>query len=307
MPELRIRRLAADDEAALGALIARAAAAGELLGSSDPHAEWITRYALSEPRHVGVAEIDGGLVGAVLPEIKTIVVDPGHRRRGVGRALVDEGIAIERERERPNLLAGVLPDDAAARAFLEATGFTFHSTLWDLDLEPGVAVAAPAWPDDVRTRPIDRGRDLRAFVALFNAAFADHATPLQLDADRMQASQDEAPFRDEDLLLLEGPSGDLEGFCATEPRRLPDGGVEARGEIWTVGVLPGRQGHGYGRQLLRWGVAHLREVGVETVTLSVNGRNPRALGLYESEGFRRTTTRDRWAKPVLAGSAKGTP
>ena len=68
MPELRIRRLAADDEAGLGALIARAAAAGELLGSSDPHAEWITRYALSEPRHVGVAEIDGGLVGGAPAE-----------------------------------------------------------------------------------------------------------------------------------------------------------------------------------------------------------------------------------------------
>jgi mycothiol synthase len=307
VPELRIRRLAADDEVALDALIARAAAAGELLGSSDPHAEWITRYAVSEPRHVGAAEIDGGLVGAVLPEIKTIVVDPGHRRRGIGRALVEEGIAIERERERPNLLVGVLPEDAAGRAFLEATEFAFHSTLWDLDLASGVAVAAPSWPDDVRTRPIDRGRDLRAFVALFNAAFADHATPLQLDADRMAANQDVAPFRDEDLLLLERPSGELVGFCATEPKRRQDGGVEARGEIWTVGVRPDHQGHGYGRQLLRWGVGHLREVGVETVTLSVNGRNPRALGLYESEGFRRTTTRDRWAKPVFATSAKGTP
>ena len=307
MSERVIRRFAAGDEAALGALIASAAAAGELLGSSDPHAEWITRYALSDPRSVGVAEVDDVLVGSVLPEIKTIVVDPGHRRRGVGRALVEEGIEIERERERPNLLAGVLPEDAASRAFLEATGFTFHSTLWDLDLEQGVTVVPVAWPDDVRTRPINRERDLRAFVALFNAAFADHATPLQLDADRMAANQAEAPFRDEDLLLLEGPSGELAGFCATEPRRLPDGGVEPRGEIWTVGVRPASQGHGYGRQLLRWGIAHLREVGVETVTLSVNGRNPRALGLYESEGFRRTATRDRWAKPVLATTAKGTP
>jgi mycothiol synthase len=201
----------------------------------------------------------------------------------------------------------VLPEDAAARAFLEATGFNFHSTLWDLDLEPDVEAAAPDWPAGMRPRPIDRERDLRAWVDLFNAAFADHATPLQLDADQMEANRADAPFRDEDLLLLESPQGELVGFCTTEPKRRPGGGVEARGEIWTVGVRPDHQGRGYGRQLLRWGVRHLREVGVETVTLSANGRNPTALGLYESEGFRRTTTRDRWAKPVLVASTKGTP
>ena len=92
--------------------------------------------------------------------------------------------------------------------------------------------------------------------------------------------------------------GELIGFSATEPKRREDGGVEPRAEIWTIGVRPDRQGAGLGRQLLRWGVAHLRELGVETVTLSVNGRNPRALGLYESEGFVRTSTRERWARPV---------
>jgi len=301
------RRLAATDESAFASLIARAAAAGELLGSSDPHAEWVTRYAASALGHVGVAEVDGALAGVVLPEIKAILVEPGRRRQGIGRALVEEGLAIERERDRPNLLVGVLPDDEAGRAFLEATGFAFHSTLWDLDLEPGVEVSAPEWPAGTQARPIDRERDLRPWVELFNAAFADHATPLQLDADVMEAHRAEAPFRDEDLVLLEEASGELVGFCATEPRRRPDGSVEARGEIWTVGVRPEHQGHGYGRQLLRWGVAHLRETGVETVTLSVNGRNPRALGLYESEGFRRTSTRDRWAKPVPAAAAKGTP
>ena len=61
------------------------------------------------------------------------------------------------------------------------------------------------------------------------------------------------------------------------------------------------------RQLLRWGVHHLRDVGAETVTLSVNGRNPRALGLYEAEGFHRTSTRERWAKPAVAGASEGTP
>ena len=36
------------------------------------------------------------------------------------------------------------------------------------------------------------------------------------------------------------------------------------------------------------------------MTLSVNGRNAGALGLYESEGFHRTSTRERWARPVAS-------
>ncbi len=93
-------------------------------------------------------------------------------------------------------------------------------------------------------------------------------------------------------------TGRLVGFCASEPRRLADGGVEPRAEIWTVGVHPDLQGRGLGRALLRWGIHHLRGLGVQVVNLSVNGRNPRALGLYEAEGFHRTATRERWARPV---------
>ena len=298
MAEATIRRLTADDAAALTAIVDRARDARELAGSSAPHGDWIVRYAVSQAEQVAVADADGVLAGVVLPEVKVLVVEPAYRRRGIGRALVDAGVEIERERGRPNLLLGLVPEDAAGHAFVEATGFAFHSTLWDLDLDPDVAVAAPVWPEGTRPRQIDRDRDIRAWVELFNAAFADHATPLQLDADRIEADRGQAPFGDEDLLLLASDSGELLGFCATEPKRLPDGAVEPRAEIWTVGVRPELQGRGYGRQLLRWGIGHLREVGAETVTLSVNGRNPRALGLYESEGFHRTATRERWARPA---------
>jgi mycothiol synthase len=244
-----------------------------------------------------VAEVDGALAGWVHPEAKALVVEPAHRRRGIGRALVDEGLRIERERGRPELLLGLLPEEPVGHAFVGAAGFAFHSTLWDLDLARDVAVEAPAWPDGVRRRTIDATRDLGPWVDLFNAAFADHPTPLQLDAARIAETWDQFPSRDEDLLLAEDDAGPV-GFCSTEPLRRADGGVEPRGEIWTVGVRPDAQGRGLGRALLRWGVHHLRETGVETVTLSVNGRNPRALGLYESEGFRRTATRERWARPV---------
>jgi mycothiol synthase len=296
-----VRRLGPHDVDAYGALVARATDAGELLGSSAPHGEWLDRFPHAEPSEVAVAAADGRLVGLVLPEVKALVVEPAYRRRGIGRALVDAGLEIERERGRPNLLVGALPGDDAARSFLRATGFELHSTLWDLDLPAGTEVQPPRWPEHVSVRAFDPARDVGPWVDLFNAAFADHATPLQLDREREAEEWASASERAADLLVVVGEGGTLVGFCSTDPRTAPDGRLEPRGEIWTIGVDPRWQGQGLGRQLLRWGVHHLRGLGVTTVTLGVNGRNPRALGLYEAEGFVRTATRERWARPVEPG------
>ena len=307
MPELAIRRLAAGDEAALGALIARApppassSARRTRTPSGSPGTPSRIRAASGSPRataHRGRgAAGDQDARGGPGPS-------PAGRRPGAGR----EGIEIERERGAAEPAAGVLPEDAAAHAFLEATGFTFHSTLWDLDLDRRrVAWPRPPGRTTTRTRPIDRGATSGRSWRCSTPRSPTTRRRCSWTRSGWHANQDEAPFRDEDLLLLEGPSGELDRLLRDRAQRGPDGGVEPRGEIWTVGVRPERQGRGYGRQLLRWGVEHLRAVGVETVTLSVNGRNPRALGLYEAEGFHRTSPanggRDRYSPAI----PKGTP
>lgn len=298
-----IRRLAPGDLDDLAALVRSARERGDLTGCSDPEGEFFLRFAAVEPATIAVVVIDDRPVGWVSPELKVLVVEPAVRRSGIGRALVEAGLAIEVERGRPNLLLGPPPGDEGAIAFLTATGFSPHSTLWDLELTPDRAVPPAVWPADAAVRAYDRDDDLDAWVRLFNAAFADHATPLQLDASTMREIDDEPDRRDDDLLLVteaDDPDAPI-AFCATEPRRI-DGVVQPTAEVWTIGVHPDRQGLGLGRQLLRWGVTHLRAMGVQTVTLSVNGRNERALTLYESEGFVRTRTRDRWARPAMPPS-----
>jgi mycothiol synthase len=234
------------------------------------------------------------------------VVEPAWRRRGIGRALVEAAEAIERRLGNDAVIMGVLPDDVAGRAFLEATGFAYHSTVWDLDLAPDVDVAPPAWPDGMGARPIDGRRDIPAWVELFNDAFATHPTPIRMRLESTLADWGKPfPARDEDVVVVEAADGTLLGFCTTDPVWTPEGGVAPRAEIWTIGVRSGEQGRGLGRQLLRWGVGSLRGLGVQTVTLAVNATNARALGLYESEGFIRTTTRDRWARPIVGGGAAG--
>jgi mycothiol synthase len=303
-----VRRLTAADRPALGREVERARGAGEFRASSDADAEYFLKSFELDPG-IAAGAFDGAeLVGFASAEYKVVSVRPDRRRQGIGRALVAAEIDGERGRGRHELLLGALPDDDAAKAFLAATGFAFHSTLWELHLPRDTAAAEPVWPAGHALRPLDRMRDLEPWIALFNAAFADHATPLQLDATSITAGFDDPAFDDADTgLVEETATGELVGFCATAPIRR-DGVVVEPGEIWTIGVRPDRQGSGLGRQLLRWGVRRLREIGVADVSLAVNGRNERALGLYESEGFVRSRTRERWSRPVRTpGRAEGTP
>jgi mycothiol synthase len=300
MPAVELRPLTAADRAALAVEYERARVAGELRASSDADGSFGMRVFDLDPSIVGGAWLDDALVGFISSEFKVVSVRPEVRRRGIGRGLVDLVEGMERTRGRPDVILGRLPDGEAALGFLRATGFSFHSILWDLALPPDAVMAGPEWPAGRTARPFDRTRDVASWVALFNAAFADHATPLQLDPTAITAQLEAPDFVDEDTLLVEDDAtGELVGFCALTPERR-EGKVGPRAEIWTIGVLPSEQGRGLGRQLLRWGVTRLREIGAMDIELSVNGRNERALGLYEREGFERRRTRERWARPVAA-------
>ena len=299
MAPIAARRLSTADLSTLAAEVDRARAAGEFRASGDPDAHFFLKAIELDPTLAGGAFDGDELVGFTSPEFKVVVVRPERRRQGIGRSLIELAIEMERDRGRPEVILGRLPHDEDERAFLEATGFALHSVLWDLELPGPAEVPEPVWPIGHRARTFESPGDTGPWVALFNAAFADHATPLQLDESFIAAGLDDPAIDDADTLLIEDTGGELVGFCATAPERH-DGVVGTRGEIWTVGVRPDRQGHGLGRQLLRWGVHRLRSLDIGQIHLSVNGRNEGALHLYESEGFVRIRTRERWARPVGA-------
>jgi mycothiol synthase len=286
--------------------MARAIEAGDMLASSDPHGLFILKVFAADPGQFAGAFDDERLVGFIAPEFKIAVVSPERRREGIGRALVDRGIRMERDRGRRELILGVLPAEPVGTAFLGAVGMTYHSTVWDLDLPPGADVPRPAWPEGYRGRLFDRTRDLDDWVRVFNAAFADHPTPLQLNAKLIGPTLEDPDTDDGDIVLVEETAtGELVGFCNIDAARR-EGTVAQTAELWGIGVRPDRQGRGLGRQLVRAGVERVHAMGIANVSLSVNARNESALGLYESEGFVRTRTRDRWSRPVAATDARET-
>ena len=154
------------------------------------------------------------------------LVHPGGRRRwsssrrtggrGSGGRWSRQGSRSNVGAGGPNLLLGARPARTPAAApSSTATGFAFHSTLWDLDLDPGVAVAAPGWPDGTR-------------------AAADRPRPAT------SAGVGRAVQRG-----LRGPRD------AAPARRGPDGGRQGRVPFADEDLAPARVGVGRARRVLR--------------------------------------------------------
>jgi mycothiol synthase len=296
---VELRVLGPGDRAAFLGELDRARAAGDLRPSSDPELTFTRQIFDVQPAGFAAAFEDAAIVGFVAPELKIAVVRPDWRRQGIGRQLIDLAMRMEAERGRSEAFMGSIPEDPAGAAFLAATGFAFHSTVWDLDLDPDRIVPEPAWPDGVAARAFDRNRDVEALPPVVNAAFADHPTPIRIEEEMFRASLDDPNILDEDAIVVEDrATGEIVGFCLTDVRRADGVITSSHGEIGMLGIHPDRQGRGLGRQLLRAGASYLRGAGVPVVGLAVTGRNEGALGLYESEGFERVRTRDRWVRAV---------
>jgi mycothiol synthase len=285
-----------DDEAALNEIVMGSFERGDLRDWARLDAQHLAGAA-SRNRHgvvVGVAM--GEVVGFVWPQNEQLFIHPERRRRGYGTRLVAAGLEWVRTHGEAHLALAV-PDGAASRPFLTALGFVPHSSLWLLRLPPEAAVPPPSFPPEFVAAVYSRDVDPARYVELINAAFADHPSPLTLSVDYVEQIHGRPDFDPAGILLLaatDAPERPI-GFCRTlvtddESRRI--------GEIALVGVRPEWRGRGLGRELLRWGVGHLRENGIEDLTLAVEARNERALALYERTGFVRVKEWPRWAKPV---------
>jgi mycothiol synthase len=245
-------------------------------------------------RHAG----DGELVGyAQVAEVGTpdavaeIVVDPRHRRRGHGRALLD---AVLAEGARSVWAHGMLP---GAEALARTAGLTATRSLYRMSRPLTQADANdPVLPEGFSVRTFVPGQDDQTWVRLNAAAFASHAEQGRLTVadlrERMaQPWFDPAGF----LLVVDDASGEVVAFHWTkvepgsETGRAhdpgPDGVRHGTGEVYVVGVDPAHQGRGLGGPLTALGLAHLARQGLAEVQLYVDGDNTAARRTYQRLGF----------------------
>jgi len=231
------------------------------------------------------AGASGESPGAVLSG--ELVIHPGHRNRGLGTALAATLTGGDDGRDVRIWAHGDLP---AAAALAKSSGFARVRSLWQMRLSlADAAIPAPAFPAGVTVRTFRPGRDEEAWLEVNRRAFAHH--PEQGSWTRQDIALREAePWFDPDGFFLAERDGELAGFHWTKVHA--DGGESGTpiGEVYVVGVDPGRQGGGLGKALTLAGLAHLSGLGVAAVLLYVDESNTAAVRMYAGLGFTRWST-----------------
>ena len=294
-----VRPFVADDSAAVLELESASFDLDPPPGMSRAEIAWIVERMALIPDNTLVAVEDGRVVGQCTPRNDGLTVHPAFRRRGHGRRLVQaaremvgrEGLtelALWGDRRRPD-----------AAGFIDALGATYRSSMWQFVLPPERVVPAAVFPPEVVVRALRPGADDERYARLINRTFEDHPSPLSWPEEYIREIHARADFDPAGVLLIAATDdpAHLVGLCRT--LELPGDDGRRRGELGIVGLLPEWRGRGLGRQLLRWGIAHLRSVGFAEVELTVEARNERALELYRGEGFEATVEWPHWVMPAI--------
>jgi mycothiol synthase len=215
-----------------------------------------------------------------------LAVAPGARGHGRGRALVD---AVVREAPGGHVRLWAHGEHPAAARLAAQTGFTRSRVLWQMTRPLDLPVPAPVWPEGVRVRTFEVGRDEDAWTDLNAKAFAGHPEQGSWGPEEVRLREAEPWFDPAGFFLAERDDR-LVGFHWTKVHGAVDHVHPAIGEVYVVGVDPSEQGQGLGPALTLQGLQHLRDRGLTSVMLYVDEDNVAARRVYERLGFTRSMT-----------------
>ncbi len=297
--------------------LARAASDADGAPPLSEHTVLHLRHGGDAPAVHLLVRTDDGVVGyvhvdptdAVEGAAAELVVHPLHRRRGLGRALVKEAMAVADERADGRLRLWAHGDHPSAGALALSLGFERSRSLLQMRRDLSGPLPDPVLPAGIRLRAFEPGRDDEAWVRLNARAFADHPEQGRWTLADLHVRISESWFDPAGFLLAERVAdGRLVGFHWIKVHGSPAGraergtrssdppisqqsggsgghGHEPIGEVYVLGVDPHAAGTGLGTALTLAGLHHMRDLGLNRAMLYVDGSNTRAVALYRRLGF----------------------
>ncbi len=219
-----------------------------------------------------------------------LAVDPRHRRRGIGRRLVEHILALSVDGRMRLWAHG---EQVAAAALAEHLGFDRSRVLWQMRRSLYAPLPRTVLPEGVVLRPFVLARDEDAWLDLNARAFPH--LPDQGSWDRIDLERRiREPWFSPEGFLMAWLGDRLVGFHWTKVHgghhHHGDHHHAPIGEVYVVAVDPAERGSGLGRALTLAGLHHLRSLDLDQAMLYVDASNTTAITLYEGLGFARWDT-----------------
>ncbi len=236
-------------------------------GASNPPKQFL---AYEGERLVGAASLQGNR------EVEAcLMVHPDHRRRGIGRSLLQ---TIGQELKRLGLTSLLLVCEEisrSGRAFIKAVGAHYRFSEYRMRLDRRSAVRPRLTAEPIRIQQATL-HDVDVLVRLISTSFSRSE-----DQERERVARD----------LTRPTHRFLIAFASEEPvGSVGIAAVERRVYIIALNVLPHYRRRGYGRYLLAHTVAVLSKESWDEILLEVATDNRDALTLYRSCGFHEVTS-----------------
>jgi mycothiol synthase len=236
------------------------------------------------------------------------ILDPEVEGRGIGTALIEwqearlRAIAADHPNDRDRWLECFAWDrNERAHHLLRGRGYVaarrgYEMLRADLDALPEVVV-----PDGLEIRPVGR-EDMRAIWEADNEAFRDHWGGIDASEEGWIRFRDEPEYEPE-LFVVAFDGAAIAGHVLNtiDPS---DDEAQVRGLLDSVCVRRPWRRRGLARALIARSLHVLRDRGARSAYLGVDGENPnQAMSLYESAGFRITSSETTYRKPIFSEEA----
>jgi len=252
-----------------------------------------------------IAELTGKVIGYIDARAELgigralldCLVHPEHRRKGLATGLFHHASRRARELGARVAHVNVLEDNVAAKALLSKLGFGFVRRFLHLTLELSEVHLPETEQGALSSRHLQAGEEDK-LTRIQNRSFAGTWGYNPTDVEETVYRLNLTGRSPEDVILI--CEGDRPvGYCWTlvDPEASAAAGTNV-GRIYMLGVDPDYQGSGIGKQALLAGLAHLKSKGIEVAELTVDSQNPAACALYESGGFKISST-SAWYEKTL--------
>ncbi len=224
---------------------------------------------------------DGGFALRHGDSLLDLAVHPESRRRGVGTALAGAALVPGHKVE-----AWSHADHPGAARIAERFGVPRERELKIMRRDTALPLPPALAPEGVRVRTFTEG-DAEALIEVNAHAFAHHPEQGHMSLEDFRERTSEAWFDPDGLFLavpepVEPAGPALLGFHWTKVHRDEE---PPYGEVYVVAVNPKAAGRGLGGFLTNVGLQHLRDEGLGSVLLYVDGDNDPAIAVYTRQGF----------------------